>query len=240
LLIKQCRLHIIMKQYQEYSSDQGVVSMRIENPTNRNSSNAFQRKNKLKKNAKTQDSSYENSDSLDLSSGVVLLNHLLNEADFQYKPVPFYFTNSLMRNRQQASNIAKAIQQKAMSYDVNLNYEMILDLVLSHENEKSSKTHLSTTSNVTQSTAYQHIPLRENETIFFERFHNSSIASNVSPTLVSVIVVEYFQFKQARKIIITTETEQIKLLSSIINTSANQNISRNKSQILELLQNDSS
>ena len=214
--------------------------MRIENPTNRNSSNAFQKKNKLKKGFKKQELSYENNDSLDLSSGVVLLNHLLNEPEFQYKPIPFYFTNSAMRNTQQASNIAHAIQQKAMSYDVNLNYEMILDLVISHANETSNETHFFTTRNIKQTTAYQHISLRGNETTFFEKFHNSGVANKFPLTLISDIVVEYFQFKQAKKLNISTETEQIKLLNDVINTSTNQNISKNKSQILDLLQNYSS
>ena len=211
--------------------------MRIENPTNRNNSNTFQKKNKIKKGAKKQKVSYENHDYLDLSSGVVLLNHLLNEPEFQYKPVPFYFSNSAMRNTQQASDIAQAIQQKAMSYDVNLNYEMILDLVLSHANEKSTKASLSTTINVNQQAAYQHLPLRENETVFFEQLHKHGIASNFSPTLISAIVVEYYQFKQTKKINITTVTEQTKLLSNVINESSNQNITKNKSQILDLLNN---
>lgn len=214
--------------------------MRIENPTNRNNSNAYQKKSKLKKGSKKQEVNYETNDYLDLSSGVVLLNHLLNEPEYEYKPIPFYFTNSVMRNTQQASNIAQSIQQKALSYDVNLNYEMILDLVLSHANEKSGKTSLLTKANVIQMDEYQHILLRENETIFFEKLHNKSIANNLPPTLISAIVVEYFQLKQTNNLRISTSTEQIQHLNNVINTSTNHNIVKYKSQILDLLKTFSS
>ena len=219
--------------------------MRIENQTNRNNSKAFQKKNKLKKGTKTQEGNYDNNDHLDLSSGIVLLNHLLNKPEYQYRPVPFYFTNSAMRNTQQASDISKAIQQSASSYDVSLNYDMILDLVLNHENEiahnkrQSSNTFsskmISPGINVDQTRAYQHISLRENETEFFEDFHNKGINNDLPQNLMTIVVMEYFQLKQARKISISNQKEQIQLLTKIFNLSSNQNISQNKNQLNKIL-----
>jgi len=209
--------------------------MRIENSTNRNSSNAYQKKNKLKKVLKNQEESNESSDHLDLSSGVILLNHLLNEPEFRFKPIPFYFSNAATRNAQQAAHISKSIQQKAISYDVNLNYEMILDLVLSRANEISDNTHILTKTNINQSSTYQHISFRENETLFFEGFHNKSIKNGISAHIVTAIVIEYFQLKQTENINVSTAQEQIKLISDVITTSTNQNISQYKTQLNSVL-----
>lgn len=214
--------------------------MRIDNQTNRNSSNAYQKKNKLKKEMKIQEESYENNDSLDLSSGIVLLNHLLNKPEHRYQPIPFYFFNSAMKNAQQVSNIANSIQQQAMSRDVNLNYEMILDLVLSHENETKNNNPQLPQAHTNQTSAYRHISLRENEMLFFESFHQKSIIYEVSSDIISEIVVEYFQLKQAKKINTPTSAEQINLLKETINLSANSNILRNKTPLINILDSFSS
>ena len=209
--------------------------MRIDNQTNRNASNPYQKKKMLKKGIKTEATDYDNNDHLDLSSGIVLLNHLLNEPEFQYKPLPFYFFNAAMKNSQQASNIANTIQQKAMSFEVGLNYEMILDLVLSHENEiKNSNDKISNIS-LNQNSAYRHISLTESESLFFEGFHQQSIENNITPEVISILVMEYFKLKQDKKMSISTQMEQIELLNDVIKLSINQNIEKNKSQLNKIL-----
>ena len=211
--------------------------MRIDNQTNRNASNPYQKKKMLKKGSRTETTDYDNNDHLDLSSSIVLLNHLLNEPKFQYKPFPFYFSNAAMKNSQQASNIAKAIQQKAMSLEVNLNYEMILDLVLSHENEIKNNNLKILNISVNQNFAYQHISFIESESLFFEDFHQQSIKSNITQEVVSIVVMEYFQLKQDKKMNISTQIEQIELLNNVVNLSINQNIEKNKSQLNNILKN---
>ena len=227
--------------------------MRIDNQTNRNSSNAYNKKNKSKKEIKKQGLSYDNNDQFDLSSSIVLLNQLLNKPEFHYKPVPFYFSNAAKINSENASNIANLIQQEAIYYDVNLNYDMIIDLVISHENEMNnnddmnrSKNGNANSSNIhpveiqkyqlaTKNASYQHISLQENETVFFEEFHKKGFERNLPLELISIIVIEYFQLKQTRKINISTQQEQIDLLNELINISPNPNISHNKTLLSNIL-----
>lgn len=208
--------------------------MRIENQTKHNNSSAFNKKNKTKKITKEQEALSENSDQLDLSSGVILLNRLLEAPEHQYKPLPFYFSNATMKNTKQASSIAKAIQKKAKLYDTNLNYNMILDLVLSHSQE-SEKSNNALYNNPEHAEIYQYVLLQNSESAFFEKFHKESVRHKIPETVISTIVLKYSLHIKNTNLKISTTNEQIQLLAQLINNTNNSSISSNKNALLNIL-----
>ena len=205
--------------------------MRVENHANRNNSNVFQKKDNQKKEEKKQESPSRNHDHLDLSSGIVLLTHLLDAPEHQYKPLPFYFFDAATKNAQLVANISKSIQQKARLQYIDLNYDMISDLVISHASETAGKP----LNNPYQNAAFQHVPLQKNETRFFEQFHNKGIAHKLSPDIIESVVIAYSKYTLDNKQQASTPKEQINLLLKTINKSNNHHIENNKPALFNLL-----
>ena len=208
--------------------------MRIENSLNRNNSNTFQKKNKLKKSIKEQNVLTEEINQIDISSEVLILSRLLDAPEHRYFPLPFYFPNTALRNTQHASTIAKSIQQKAIYQGVDLNYEMILDLVLSHSNETASRSpHFNAINNMQN---FQHIPLRNEEAQFFESFHKNSIEKNITPEVIHSLVMEYSQQMKTKNTQFINTRKQTQQLKWIINNTVNSDILNNKQPLISALE----
>ena len=210
--------------------------MRIENSANRNNANAFQKKkHSSKEETKENATNQYDSDHLDLSTGIVLLTRLLEAPAHQYKPLPFYFSDAATKNAQQIAKISKSIQQKARLQDVDLKYEMISDLVISHNTETARDKTSSTNNNQSQNSPYKHISLQKNESLFFEHFHNEAIKQKLTPAIVSLVVMAYWQHKQRDNLTISSSDEQTNLLLNIINRSDDPTFISNKNALSDIL-----
>jgi len=209
--------------------------MRIENPTNRNNQNNFQKKKQSKKQENAaNDSSRENDDSIDLSSAIVILNMLIDAPEHQFNKVPFYFQNAAARDAHRAAIIAKSIQQKALMEDISLNYDMVLDLVISHANEKNTAPGIFAAADK-QLFEFQHNPLNQEESKFFEQLYFKCQEQNVDPDLVTLIVTEYIK-RIANTDAKITNTEDHKLhVIALIKKSENLNISLHQKTLLDVL-----
>lgn len=230
--------------------------MRIENSPNQNSSNTFQKKKKKRKkenkpheqnslgfnnlnqvHANPENNNPSNTPShsifIDISGSVILLNRLLDAAEHQYSPLPFYFPNTAIRNTQRASSIAKSIQQKAMQQGSSLNYDMILDLVLSHSIELRNKTRRSVPTDLLQE--YLRTPFRGEEADFFEKFHHKSIEQKVNPEIILTLILEYSKQLKIKIVKYENTTKQVQQLRWIIKNSVNKDISSNKQLLLSIV-----
>jgi len=165
--------------------------MRVENSLTRQNNSAYS-KNKKKNNSEEKNQQENDSEQYSMSSEVELLNRLLKQPEYEYKPLPFYFNNSSILNAKQAKTISNAIYQIASEQGHQIDINVIDKLVKSNVNSEYLQHSEWINSEIEkQSDKY----FSEEEKALFETIYRKFEIQEIKTSILNSIVINYLKQK---------------------------------------------